>query len=274
MRKIAVCISGLVRYWEETYPLFEHWNNLYDDVEFVFFLATWKGDDVWYEEERFGKIEIVDIDYSKYDFLEDYVKLDPIDVDFNLRSSKPNINYMSYAIKEVQKLRRNSKHKFDGVIQTRNDALIHNSNILDTCVNLVRNKQYFYNDDTFFTSESLSIQKEFIRENPYRLILQQDNFYFGTPIAMDKFSKMYDMTFIDGDISSRSCHFTPAEHIYKQGLTSIKIRGFPLLLRDGKMIKQGRPTPEIMRYLIQEKGVEWIYNQPLDKLMNEYFTYE
>ena len=57
MRKIAVCISGLVRYWEETYPLFEHWNNLYDDVEFVFFLATWKGDDVWYEEESLNWVK-------------------------------------------------------------------------------------------------------------------------------------------------------------------------------------------------------------------------
>ena len=40
MKKIAVCLSGQIRHWEETYPIFEHWNNLFDDVEFTFFVST------------------------------------------------------------------------------------------------------------------------------------------------------------------------------------------------------------------------------------------
>ena len=71
MKKIAVCISGLVRHWEETYPLFEYWNNLYDDVEFVFFLSTWKGN-TWYDKNKFPNFKITDYNFSNYEFIQDY----------------------------------------------------------------------------------------------------------------------------------------------------------------------------------------------------------
>ena len=38
--KIAVCISGLMQYWDITHKLFKYWNEIYDDVDFVFFLST------------------------------------------------------------------------------------------------------------------------------------------------------------------------------------------------------------------------------------------
>ena len=40
--KIAVCISGLIRFWKVTESLFSRWNDFYDDVEFDFYLSTWK----------------------------------------------------------------------------------------------------------------------------------------------------------------------------------------------------------------------------------------
>jgi hypothetical protein len=42
--KIAVCISGLMQYWDITHELFKYWNEIYDDVDFVFFLSTWESD--------------------------------------------------------------------------------------------------------------------------------------------------------------------------------------------------------------------------------------
>ena len=41
--KIAVCLSGLIRSFDVTSKLLKHWNTLYDDVEFYFFISTWKG---------------------------------------------------------------------------------------------------------------------------------------------------------------------------------------------------------------------------------------
>ena len=49
---IAVSLSGLVRYWDVTSKIFEHWNNLYDDIEFTFFLTTWKNNKVWFDEAK------------------------------------------------------------------------------------------------------------------------------------------------------------------------------------------------------------------------------
>jgi flavoprotein len=61
--KIAVCISGQARYWETTYKLFEHWNKIYDDVEFVFFLSTWKDTGFDFSEYKFLQdVEVLSLD--------------------------------------------------------------------------------------------------------------------------------------------------------------------------------------------------------------------
>ncbi len=37
--KIAVCISGRMSGFDVTSKLFEHWNSIYDNVEFYFFIS-------------------------------------------------------------------------------------------------------------------------------------------------------------------------------------------------------------------------------------------
>ena len=64
--KIAVCISGRMSGFDVTSKLFEHWNSIYDNVEFYFFISTWKDVSSEYSETR-GPVE--DWDFSKYKFI-------------------------------------------------------------------------------------------------------------------------------------------------------------------------------------------------------------
>ena len=50
--------------------------------------------------------------------------------------------------------------------------------------------------------------------------------------------------------------------------------GLPYLFREGKLQKQYRPTPQVMRKLIDEKGVDWIYDLPVHILEEEYWNYK
>ena len=49
--KIAVCISGLLQYWDLTSQLFRYWNSISDEMNFTFFLSTWE------EESKFLSLD-------------------------------------------------------------------------------------------------------------------------------------------------------------------------------------------------------------------------
>ena len=57
--KIAIGLNGSGKYLELTSQLYAEYNNLYDDVDFDFYLATW-------EDE---------LDYSDFEWVTDYVRL-------------------------------------------------------------------------------------------------------------------------------------------------------------------------------------------------------
>ena len=52
MKKVAVQLSGLSRGFEITSKIFEYWNNIFDDIEFTFFLTTWNNQDVWEDKVK------------------------------------------------------------------------------------------------------------------------------------------------------------------------------------------------------------------------------
>ena len=55
MKNIAVFINGSSKYLDLTHTLFEHWNKLYDDINFDFYLSTWEDniDYAFQEEDNF-----------------------------------------------------------------------------------------------------------------------------------------------------------------------------------------------------------------------------
>ena len=42
MKKVAVCIHGQLRYWDTVSRILNLWNNIFDDISFDFYLATWR----------------------------------------------------------------------------------------------------------------------------------------------------------------------------------------------------------------------------------------
>ena len=253
MKRIAVCISGLIRFWEETYPLYQHWNNLFDDVEFVFYIATWKRDDTWYDKTRTAEGIIKDIDFTKYKFVNYWTKLDDTKV-YHRRGIPSSLPYMAYAIKHVHKLRNESGEKFDGVITTRNDVVVPYKTIKD-CVEMVRNKPYHFTDNAFFNIPALKSSSE-----QSRLILQKDYFHFGTEKSMDKFSEMYD-SYESNELIEKSNHYAPAEHLFNKNLMVIKMGAMPKLIKEksNPFQKKGWPTPSILRKIYQEEGIEYMF---------------
>ena len=279
MKKIAVCISGQIRYWEETYPLFEYWNSLYDDIEFIFFLSTWKGK-TWLDDKGHGRSNnfLVDYDYEKYDFLESYIKLDisnvkiiPYEVERWDRSNIKSLSYRSYAQKKCQELRKKFEEEnnfiFDLVIQTRNDIFIE-KRILNTCRDLVIINPYYLKDKFVFTPTGINLTKNLW------LILNNDNFSFSNSKTMDIIKNLYD-SLLANELLSKTLFQSSAEFYYRNNILCFASpAGNTFLIRDKKLIKNGRPTADSLKTLIKEKGVRWIYECDIKVLKREYWKYD
>jgi hypothetical protein len=177
MKRIAVCISGLIRYWEETYPLFEYWNEMFDDVEFTFFLSTWKGD-TWYDKQKFPSITLDDYDFSKYKFIEDYSLHNQSEVDIR-EKGLPNGTLRAYLWNKVNVLRKDYEDtnniKFDSVMLVRNDMFV-NKDILKYS-SLVSNLKEWNDYHFVFTMGGAQIYFE-QSENPV-LFVGNDNCFSG-----------------------------------------------------------------------------------------------
>lgn len=131
--KIAVCISGLIRFWKVTESLFSHWNEFYDDVEFDFYLSTWK-DGVYVRPDKdFGVDK--NIDYDKCDFLTDFELIDSKFLDDQYLSGE----YFVKSMNSVFDLLKRQNKQYDLVLWTRNDA-VYSKNFLDNLVKM--NKKY------------------------------------------------------------------------------------------------------------------------------------
>ena len=81
--KIAVMLNGHPKHLETTQHLYKHWNNLYDNVEFDFFVSIW--DTIDNDYESFGRVldinELEDMDYliSKL-YMENNVEVNSMEI--------------------------------------------------------------------------------------------------------------------------------------------------------------------------------------------------
>ena len=115
--KIAVCISGLVRYWKITESLMPCWNDLFD-VTFDFYLSTWKDGVYVRPDKNFGVDK--NIDYDKCEFLTDYELVDSNIIEYGRHLSG---EYFVKSINSVFDLLKRQNKKYDLVLWTRNDSV-------------------------------------------------------------------------------------------------------------------------------------------------------
>tara|TARA_Y100000034_G_scaffold99544_1_gene122338 strand:+ start:2422 stop:3309 length:888 start_codon:yes stop_codon:yes gene_type:complete len=283
--KIAVCLSGLIRYWDVTAKIHEYWNNLYDDVEFYFFVSAWDGEGVYFDSEKVVGGIIEKNDYSKYSFLTDYEYLYKNELREEIllyMEQTPDLDhcvpYYTYAIFRTQELRKKYEQEnnmeFDGVIQTRNDVWIP-TGVLDSVRNL------FYGDmgtpvvpELFFSLQPLTVSNN-------RFFMQQDVFGFSHRLAMDKYAEMYDRIEIIKptknnpryQVKNMSLHHTNADVLMDNKIYNYPLFGVVYVIRIEPYLKEGWPTPNQLKYVVENKGLEYLHNsQNVGEICKNYFT--
>jgi len=289
--KIAVCISGLIRYWEQTYPLFEYWNKLFDNVDFYFFISTWENPKEFIglrdENQKYRDLveKSLDFNLSNHKFITDYSLMSRKDISHLLeeidttipKESQKSIKtfiHMAYGIKNVQELRKKYEQqkgwlKFDGVIQTRNDAFL-SKKTLEQYKNLIKYNK-FLNDKSIYIPGGCSVQ------SGEQHLFVNDNLSFGSPAVMNMYGEMFDEIFVKGSIQQKKLHFAPAYYfhyknisVYDMGITKI-IRPAFFKKEENKMWDlQGHPTPEVMTEILETEGVEYFFNE-LPKVVDSRF---
>ena len=258
--KIAVCISGRMSGFDVTSKLFEHWNSIYDNVEFYFFISTWKDVSSEYSETR-GPVE--DWDFSKYKFITKYEKVDIKDAWTHRPDDEGRSAYYSYSLYRAQQLRRECKEEFDGVIQTRSDMFI-DRQTLDSLINLI-DKEGELSKKIFYSPSPLRYEDK-------RFMLTHDYFGFAHPKVMDIYSLMYfDAHIIN--LVSRVFHYMNGTHLVNRNIQVICIPGVGLtsvIPQTFKEIHKWRMYDAISS-LIEKRGVEWIFykKRKIEELIKE-----
>ena len=198
--KIAVCISGLLKYWDFTAQFFETWNDMFEDVEFYFYLCTWKDDNVWVFDgtgDNSRNAGLTSVDLSQYSFLNDYERIDCDDIEEMTKDWNDGANKKHYFAKNMSgvfKLLSNQTHQFDSVIWTRNDYLWARDG-LDTVIN---DTKLLKEDNIICEGNGHVLDKTdtFLGiEYDYKYTVRDYCFLFH-PSLVREFSNMFDVLYV------------------------------------------------------------------------------
>lgn len=269
MKKIAVTFYGLMRFWDITHQMLEYWNNLYDDVEFYFFISTWadKKDRSVFNCTSCGKGGFDLIDLSEYNFLTSYEYLDIEDVVENPMEwagcatgwghpiSVPRVTYGMYKVQKLRKkYEQENNMKFDGVIQTRTDNWVKRP-MLDMIRDLSIDEGIFpVHPKLFFTPSYLTLYLRGQLETLFRLM--SDMFAFAHPDAMDEYSEMYVDSFITGVNKGKWLHLIHGEQLMNRRIYTIGC-----LPQSGvELIRQGDDLNIAFEKSIKKKNIKKAVN--------------
>jgi hypothetical protein len=253
MINIAVLINGSGKYLDLIDPLFNTWNNLYPDVKFDFYLATWEDH----------------IDYSQFDWVESYTRLKEEDCPYDLknhayRCHQPHYSYTLFKANELL------TKDYDAVLQTRSDFFLFKE-LLDELILLFKENQIGDNIIYSYTGSSLHNGK----------LWTDDMFFFGNQNTFSKFSQMFEDLYIKNSFTEDQLlmHIMQAEYlnyrnIYNRSTWSggraqiaqgLLIREPMRFEPDGAHTDAGWPTkhpsPIQFKNILNEFGAEWLLNK-------------
>lgn len=298
--KIAVMLSGHPKNLDVTQHLFKHWNNLYDDIHFDFFISIWET--INNEYEKVSKT-LTEDDLSWATKVE-FIKED--DCPYDLKSHTPGEHqpHYTYSFKKVNELRNSYDEEYDAILTTRCDIFLFRELIDGLVYELKgkRNEEDSYNpqltDRNIFTNDGVRIYTHKNSKGEYHKYLwTQDYFFFGTPKVMDIFSNMFDDMYIHKKYNgSTLMHVFQAEYLYNQNILNMGLQfsGQQVLVRepyrfkeqDGDVVQDGNrtikhivhftwhkknPTPNQLLNLIDEKGIDWILDKGREINIINYF---
>lgn len=266
--KIAIGINGSGKYLEYTSHLYAEYNTLYDDIQFDFYLATW-------EDE---------LDYSKYEWITDYVRLKEEDsIHYDIPNTpyeghQPHYMFTSY---NLNKLIKKNNIKYDAILQTRSDIIFYRltldklvSKLRDGCVT----ERLMWNSTGIDTLYQSGVYSDMNGYGEKAFLWMNDEFLFGHPSSLEIFSTAWDSFFIDSssyffknrDEYMIGGHVWGIEFLIKNGISTSGINADPkILIREpfrfqtddssgGWPLKH--PSPIQIEKLLKEKGALWIIN--------------
>ena len=265
--KIAVLINGSGKHLDITQHLFNHWNKLYEDISFDFYLATWQDE----------------IDYTEYKWIKSYVRLKEESCPYDL-STHPEGQHQphySYSLYKADQLRKESGIEYDGVFQTRSDIYIFRE-LLDLLTSLYTVKQGVNQD----VSNSQVAPRIMFTGSGNELLngrfWTEDYFFFGHPKAFDKFSNMFIDVWIKNELPDRLklMHVMQAEYLHKLGIYNSSIANYPghavqsVLIREKHRFghhsthtdagwEKQHPSPKQLKTLIAQNGPEHLLTRDI-----------
>ena len=266
--KVAVTLNGSGRYIDVNGKIFAEWDNLYNDIDFDYYVATW-------EDE---------IDYSKLKWITKYERLKEEDSKYfdlvNYTDTLGHQPHFMYSLFRVNHLRNQSNIKYDAILQLRTDLVLCRE-ILDGIVNQLRKGEV--KDNLMFSSGTLEIFKDYF--------WCQDYYMLGTPKTMDKYSMMWLNYFLDKTsyfYQNRAelilNHRFSAEFLIRNNIPikSISTPSTPFLIRMPFQFEdkdyhssagwdKKHPSINQLRLLLEEKGPNYIMNRSYNYL-KDYFA--
>lgn len=289
MKNIAVMISGHPKGIQHTYKLFKYWNNLYDNINFDFFISVWEND---YDEKYFNWA-------TKYEFL----KESDCPYDLSNHETGRHQPHYCYALHKVNELKNSHNKDYDMVLQTRSDAIL-SRKLLDSLVGTITEirdglipeqdnqgnftgkaiKDTRYNpqisDKNILSATGTFVHNYYDINNTLKQHLwTQDIWFAGTPKVMDIFCNMFNYIFVEKKYGNSEeepilLHIFQAEYlnklkIYNSALASGAEHTY---LREPERFKFDNdnggfplyhPTPNQLDNIINEYGIDWFYeSQP------------
>ena len=278
MFKIAVMINGHPKYLDMTQQLFKHWNTLYDNFKFDFFVSTWEDD----------------TDYSDWDWITKWERLKEEDCPYDLKNHDEGRHqpHYCYTFKKVNELRNSYDEEYDAVLQTRSDVIISRKALDDMLskITAVRGGDGRINTQlslrNIFSISGTSIHSVFTNEGKLHQDLWTDDYYFfGKPEVFDIFAGMFDYIFIDEKYDGIvMMHIFQAEYLHTMGIYNSALKGdVPLLVREPYRFAPAEthtnagwdrkhPSPYQLQKIIDKQGLDWIFRKVNWKTMVNFFN--
>lgn len=263
-KKVAVLLFGILRYWEECSTIFSYWNQIYDDIEFDFYLATWRSTHTYLPEK--GKIDSPDANKSLYlkdiQFYEESTVRAKVegplrDYFFNSKDTDvttKQVPLYSFLKSSVCNQAINSGVKYDAAIITRPDVFV----FIET-LEVIRKSLGL--TTVYSKPKHIELGHNIIYNSDYpqyrdgNLFLNRDTLWFGSPEVVFEYRHLFNDAFVDYKLPAYRLHTLQPEFLLRRMIYSASA-GVPtnVLVRAEKFSKGFLPTPAVLTNLINTYG--------------------
>lgn len=280
-KKVAVLLFGLLRYWEQCSTIFSYWNEIYDDLEFDFYLTTWKDTDLYIPEK--GKIDSPDVNkrlyFKKAVFFDESVVRDevegPLRHYFFDKQNEVIINkqipFYSYLKSSVCGIAANSGIQYDAAIITRPDVFVFIETLETIRRSLGLNHIYSKHTKTLELGHNIIYNADQPHYRDGNLFCNKDTLWFGKPEVVYEFKHLFNDAFVDYKLPAYRLHTLQPEFLLRRMIYSASAGiNTNVLVRPENLSKGILPTVPVLNKLINEYGKE-LYKIPSHQLTSSIF---